>query len=57
MTQLASPVQLVGAAVTPDNLHVVVTSTSNALGVIDISNPLIDLTIPVGGATSAISIR
>ena len=56
MTALPSPVAPVEIGITPDGLELIVTSTASAMGVINIANPLIGATIPIGGATGGISV-
>ena len=57
ITEIPSPVPAVGIAITPDGSDLVVTSTESELGVIPVANPLLGVTIPIGGATNGISVR
>lgn len=49
-----SPVKPVGVAVTPDNSQLIVTSTGDSIGVVDLANTANSSSIPVGAGTGAI---
>ncbi len=57
VVSLPSPEPPVDVAVTPDGSELVVTSTRTSLGLITVASPIIGAVIPVGGATSGISVH